>query len=194
MLNNKKPTIIYYLSVTALCFSTLTRAEEQNEALNYCLTVGMDDYLTKPFQTETLHALLKQYTGASNISDLPALAEPLPIDNPHVNPEPLAMLRILGGTALVRKALQLFLVNTPLQLAAIRTSLLTGDMETVRHAAHSLKSTSANVGTMQLSKLAGTLEQAARDGLPGTDSTATCQLEQAYHEALKILQQETEST
>lgn len=32
------------------------------------------------------------------------------------------------------------------------------------------------------------------NGLSGTDSTATCQLEQAYHEALKILQQETEST
>jgi signal transduction histidine kinase/CheY-like chemotaxis protein len=160
----------------------------------YCLAAGMDDYLTKPFQTETLHALLKQHTGASNISEPSSFSELLTADDIHVNPEPLAMLRNLGGTALVQKVLQLFFVNTPLHLAAIRTGLLAGDMETVRHAAHSLKSTSANVGAMQLSKLAGTLEQAARDGLPGTDSIATCQLEQAYHEALKILQQETEST
>jgi iron complex outermembrane receptor protein len=64
MLNNKKkkPTIIYYLSVTALCFSALTRAEEQNEALN----LSVEDLLN----TEVTSVSKK----AQSLNDAPAAA------------------------------------------------------------------------------------------------------------------------
>jgi DNA-binding response OmpR family regulator len=52
----------------------------------HCLAAGMDDYLTQPFQSEALHALFKQHTEISNISDSPALSESLSIDDPSCNP------------------------------------------------------------------------------------------------------------
>ncbi len=98
----------------------------------------------------------------------------------------------MGGEALVQKVLQLFFVNTPLQLEQIKSAMLTGDAEAIRYAAHSIKSGAANVGAIQFSELARIMEHAARDGLPGIDAIAVNRLEQAYHEAVQILQQQME--
>jgi CheY-like chemotaxis protein/HPt (histidine-containing phosphotransfer) domain-containing protein len=159
----------------------------------HCLTAGMDDNLPKPFRIEELRAILKQHTGASSIDRLPSLSASPPVADTYVNPEPLTMLRNIGGETLVQNVLQLFFANTPLQLEKIKVGLLAGDIEEIHHATHSLKSAAANVGAIQLSELACTMEHAARDGLPGIDAVTVTALEQAYHDAVKILQQEIES-
>ncbi len=156
---------------------------------DHCLAMGMDNYLPKPFRIEALRAILKQYTGRPNIN----ISNPPAISDTYVNPEPLAMLRNIGGTTLVQKVLKLFLSNAPLQLEKIKTGLLTGDIEAIRHAAHSLKSAAADVGAMQLSELANTVENAAREGLSETNPEALTVMEQTYCESIKILQQKIES-
>lgn len=152
----------------------------------FCLATGMDDYLSKPFRIEALRTILKQFTRAPSVNF--QSSKPLPIDNTYIEREPLAILYDMGGTDLVQKVLQLFFDNMPPELQKIKTAMSANDMETVRHAAHSIKSAAANVGAIQLSKLALAVEQAARDGLPDADALAM--LEQAYHKAVKILQQE----
>jgi two-component system sensor histidine kinase/response regulator len=94
----------------------------------------------------------------------------------------------------VQKVLQLFFTNTPVQLEKIKTGILAGDNKAVHHTAHSLKSAAAHVGAIQLSDLARTLELATQNGLPETDTVAVSELEQAYQEAVKILQQDMELT
>lgn len=153
-----------------------------------CLAAGMDDYLSKPFRIEALRTILKQFTRPSNVNMQASSSEPLSIDNTYIEREPLAILYDMGGTDLVQKVLQLFFDNMPPELQKIKTAMVANDMDTVRHAAHSIKSAAANVGAIQLSKLALAVEHAARDGLPDADAVAI--LEQAYHKALKILQQE----
>ena len=153
-----------------------------------CLTAGMDDYLAKPFRMEVLRDKLKQHA-----EKLPPSSKP-PVDETLVDPAPLATLRAMGGAALVQKILQLFIANVPLQLEKAKAGALAGDLEAVRHAAHSLKSAAANVGATRFSELARGLEHNARDGLPGIDGAAVAMLEHAYDQAMMVLRKEMEST
>ena len=177
----RKPIPIIALTANAL---------EGNE--ERCMATGMNDYLSKPFRMETLQAMLKQHAGISSITRKSLMS--LPVDDMKVNREPLAMLHEIGGASLVQKVLQLFFANTPLQLEKIKTGILAGDSKAVHHNAHSLKSAAAHVGAIQLSDLARILELASQNGLPETDSVAVSELEQAYQEAVKILQQAMELT
>ncbi|MGZ4968941.1 MAG: response regulator [Methylobacter sp.] len=155
-----------------------------------CLDIGMDDYLPKPFLIETLRTILKKHIVPLNVEPL----ELLPGPDTYVNREPLVMLCNMGGTTLVQKVLKLFFANTPLQLDKIKTGLLAGDIDTVRHAAHSLKSAAASVGAILLSELSCDIENTAREGSFEITPETLAYMEQVYVETMKILQQEMEST
>jgi HPt (histidine-containing phosphotransfer) domain-containing protein len=75
------------------------------------------------------------------------------------------LLDTFGGDAgFLREMLDTFFEDTPQQLAAIRGGLASGDAETVRRAAHSLKSNSANFGALALSARCRELEMLAKSG------------------------------
>ena len=67
--------------------------------------------------------------------------------------------------------IDVYLGDTPVRLAQLRQALEGGDTETVSREAHTLKSSSANVGAMTLSAVARQVELAGRNS--GTDSLAT---------------------
>ena len=54
-------------------------------------------------------------------------------------------------------------------VAAIRAGVANGDYESILRPAHSLKSSSASIGAMHLSKLCSDLETHLRGSLPGLD-------------------------
>jgi len=75
--------------------------------------------------------------------------------------EILAELRaVLGGE--LDKLIALFLEDTPLLLARLEAAALAPDFHELREAAHSLKSSSANLGAMSLSAAAKRVELGAR--------------------------------
>ena len=75
--------------------------------------------------------------------------------------EILAELRaVLGGE--LDKLIALFLEDTPLLLARLEAAALAPDFQELREAAHSLKSSSANLGAMALSAAAKRVELGAR--------------------------------
>lgn len=74
-------------------------------------------------------------------------------------------LRELGGDddpGLVTELIALFLDDAPKRLAEIETALATGDSKLLERAAHTLKSSAANVGAAGLSKLCGEMEERVR--------------------------------
>ncbi|MGH7875570.1 MAG: Hpt domain-containing protein [Candidatus Binatia bacterium] len=74
------------------------------------------------------------------------------------------------GEDFLVELIDVYLDDAPLRLAQLRQALDGGDAETVSREAHTLKSSSANVGAMTLSALAQQVELAGRNGR--TDSVA----------------------
>jgi CheY-like chemotaxis protein len=90
------------------------------------------------------------------LPSMPSAAPALVIDR-----EVLGELRsVLGGE--VDKLIDLFLDDTPMLLARLEAAALAPDFEELREAAHSLKSSSANLGAMALSAAAKRVELGAR--------------------------------
>lgn len=84
----------------------------------------------------------------------------------QLDPAPLDMIRSIGdgSDALLRQVIALFQESGAPLVQQVRDSLATGDLATLRTAAHTLKSSSANLGGTRLSELCFKLEAAARSG------------------------------
>lgn len=96
-----------------------------------------------------------------------------------IDRDQLARLEEWGGQKLLRQMIRLFLENAPKRMEAVRGGLEAGDLEAAERGAHSLKSSSANVGGMELRTAAAEMEARASEGdvsaclalLPGLEET-----------------------
>jgi HPt (histidine-containing phosphotransfer) domain-containing protein len=81
--------------------------------------------------------------------------------------ESLQRLRELdptGATGLLPRVLQAYQSSAARLLAQLDEARGRGDLQGVRHVAHTLKSSSASIGALQLSALCAEAERRARDG------------------------------
>jgi signal transduction histidine kinase/DNA-binding response OmpR family regulator len=138
-----------------------------------CFAAGMDDYLSKPFTSVQLLLTLRRWLPAGAEAS-PPQAEEAPGAPPRargeeaLDPRALDAIRALNparGEALVARVVDAFLASAPAQVDGLRKAIATGDAGALRDPAHSLKSSSANLGATRLSALARELEQTSRDGV-----------------------------
>ncbi|MBL8420966.1 MAG: response regulator, partial [Dechloromonas sp.] len=138
-----------------------------------CLVAGMDDYLSKPFTSTGLSTVLRRWlpqTGtAADPPPPPPPAEsaaPVASSSEHaVNPRALDAIRQLpgaNGALLVERVIRAYLADAPARLAEMRAASAAGDADALRKAAHSMKSSSANVGADGLATVCKALETIGR--------------------------------
>lgn len=74
------------------------------------------------------------------------------------------MAEDLGGPEVVAEVISIFLEEAPRHLDALEGALAEGDADALRSAAHTLKSSSAQLGAMRVSELARKLEASGDAG------------------------------
>ncbi|HHA2974759.1 TPA: ATP-binding protein [Stenotrophomonas maltophilia] len=149
-----------------------------------CLQAGMDDYLSKPIARATLHALLKRWgqrssDAASSLLDgnAPAAGRAPPAEHGsalqntkgHAAPQPVLdrgvldeLHAVIGDAAL--QIVAVFLEDAPAMVQQLQQAAQNGDEPRLQALAHTLKSSSANVGVLSLSAVAQRIEHEARAG------------------------------
>ncbi len=130
-----------------------------------CLDVGMDDYLAKPVTHGDLERCIGRWSGADlAVPDTLPPPEQLAVRSPPVlNAGVLDELREVLGSE-VDKIIAVYLEDSPRLIAQLERAAVGNDPIALRVAAHTLKSSSANVGATTLSEAARDLEHGARDG------------------------------
>ncbi len=115
----------------------------------------------------------------------PATREAL--DATLLDPGALVRLREWGGVALVGKMVELYLKLAPERIQEVREGLAAGDAARAERGAHSLKSSSANLGGERLRRLCQLIEDAAEDGELERARALLPHLETAYEHTLQGL-------
>jgi signal transduction histidine kinase/CheY-like chemotaxis protein/HPt (histidine-containing phosphotransfer) domain-containing protein len=156
-----------------------------------CLAAGMDDYISKPLDRAALAQLLKKWL---EISQAPPPATTNVVDAAFAEPQapaaaPPTVARIAPSAARPAAAngsidasiigdlldtmgsefgdlVRVYLEDAPQQIVAIEAAAASGDAAAQVAPAHTLKSSSANIGATGLSELARGIEHAARAGVP----------------------------
>jgi len=155
-----------------------------------CLKAGMDGYVTKPVDPETLYEAIADVTesiathqetvrssvpgkGTGGVvlpdrayaPDTGQAADGLVVDWAE------ALARVEDDAELLGDLVTIFLDEAPKQIAELRQALATGDTATSERMAHSLKGAAANMSAMPLRDAAYACEVAARE--KGTEETAS---------------------
>lgn len=144
-----------------------------------CIESGMNGYLSKPFTIEQLIEAVEPW-----LSDTAPKTRKSDKTEEHSGPvDPLALEKIVAlkpeqAEILIDKVVGIFLTTLEKTRCRLSGYQVEDDADEIRSLAHSLKSSSANVGAMKLSSLCRQLEEAASSG--GRESVAglTIQIEQ----------------
>ncbi len=148
-----------------------------------CLEAGMDDYLAKPYSQPELAAVLERWLRRGVVPRQPVIiAKPVAhesqaesdAEGPAFDPSALAAIRRLqqpGGPNVVARVVATYTNETPRLLARLGDAINEGEIEETRRLSHSLKSSSATVGALRLSRLCKEMEMRARNqSLDGLDA------------------------
>jgi CheY-like chemotaxis protein len=178
-------------------------ASDTEDDRELCQEAGMDDYLSKPLQLETLGAALDRYQSQPDVRGGAVLTgtQPAPSAPPSA-PEPTkpidyqlppaldaAVLQRLCKTLGRRAAkampilMDSFHESAHRLLADAHRALEQGQAAELSRAAHTLKSTSASMGAMALSTVARELEFLTKDGTLDGAAELLAHAEAAYAQA-----------
>jgi len=133
-----------------------------------CLEAGADDYLSKPFTREDLSLVINRRLkeGAGGSPCLPPDDPLAAVSHDQMNGA-LQMIRTLPGDRgleVLRKVVDIYLTSTPTLLETMREAESGGDPDKLKAAAHSFKSSSANLGAVRLADVCRELETLGRRG------------------------------
>ena len=153
-----------------------------------CLTAGMDSYVSKPIRLAALQEAIAQVFAGQDQDAIKLLAETQQ-DTASLPPGLIDEKKILQGLAgdreLMADVLRLFIEDSVRLLREMHTAVARTNPETIRHVAHALKGSIANLSSGPARELAAEMEQM---GKRGELESAPVKAKELEHE-LSLLQQ-----
>jgi CheY-like chemotaxis protein/HPt (histidine-containing phosphotransfer) domain-containing protein len=164
-----------------------------------CLAAGMNDYIGKPVQAPDLLAMLRKWVPSpvETPAQLESAASPaaLPWRTPEperlpptLDAEAFAALKDLGDEAddaFLLDIVAQFIQDATAYLATLRMAIATSDPTALERAAHTLKSSSANVGAVGMATLCSELQVL---GWSGRMTEAAAHVERLTDEFARVCQ------
>jgi HPt (histidine-containing phosphotransfer) domain-containing protein len=156
----------------------------------------MDDYLPKPFKKKQLLSILRRFLSQTTIvvggpkaahaqrGAIPSSPEQMlapkngPLDVQAL--DAIGFLQKKGAPDILAKVIDLYITDAPKLLCAMDDALTRGDGDALTKAAHTFKSSSANVGALNLSSLLKELETMGRMNSMKTAPGLLCKVEDEY--------------
>ncbi|MEQ9233939.1 response regulator [Coleofasciculus sp. E2-BRE-01] len=162
-----------------------------------CLAAGMDDYITKPIELPKLVQALQKVSdshqglhGDEGAGVFPASPRLLDTESEVLDPKIWQSLEKLAGAkakVVLNKIVGDYLEDAPERLQAIQSAIAIQDAEALRQAAHSLRSSSANLGAVTLSHLCKELENLASAGMSEVPAEQLVQVKVEYEKVKTAL-------
>jgi signal transduction histidine kinase/DNA-binding response OmpR family regulator/HPt (histidine-containing phosphotransfer) domain-containing protein len=141
-----------------------------------CLHAGMDDYVSKPFTEEQLRLLLQKWSGKKRTESEESNMSDASVNGQVAAAMPALDLATLAGMrkthpGLLNRLITTYLGYAPKAIAQLGDALEKKDQNALMSTAHSLKSSSANVGAVHVSSLCRELEARLKGATEWTQVT-----------------------
>lgn len=195
--------LIEHIAIVAITGHALQEDREK------CLTAGMDDYLSKPYNMLQLRSVLEKwlskgeyclYDGPGQVTRMEQIEAKTNIvntanadDTGIIDTYYLDNIRALqqpDKPNLLNKVIESYCCDTPRSINDIQQGISCGDLDSVINAAHTLKSSSANLGALSIAELCKELEVCLSNNSLDRMEELLRNIESAYIKVQKRLKQE----
>ncbi|MEM8948549.1 MAG: response regulator [Pseudomonadota bacterium] len=153
-----------------------------------CLSAGMNDLLGKPFTFQELHTLLQRWQPATPAAPMKPPEDPPRTSTSTLDLGPIDALRSLDPgdeRRLVQRAITKFVDYSEGLVDGLARAVAEDDVAEVSRIAHSMKSSSANLGAVDLARQCAEIEKLTGDGSLPEDMDQRLTALRATHQAAK---------